>query len=135
MITYKIKERALDPLDSLITKTGADIEFSLRAVENDIAYLQKNKREMISQMALEEAKMKNVVRTHPHIEKMTEEDRIACYIYQQAYAFCKVAENKIKQIDEQVRDYEAEKEEIKNQTGLAVGEVALAKPEESKKDA
>ena len=122
MITYKIKEteaKDTDPMETVIVKTGGEVEFTLAGVNADIIYLQKMKKELLAKKGIEEAKKVNVLGTHPHIEQMSEEDRVACYLYQEAFAFCKVAENKIKEIDEQIAEYEKEKEEIKNQTGLS----------------
>ena len=118
MIKYKVEEIAADPLDSLIVKTGADIKFTIRSIDNDVAYLEKMKTELVAKSKIEEAKKSNVLRTHPHIEQMSEEDRVACYLYQESFAFCKVAVNKLKEIDKQLQDYKEEKAEIVKQVGI-----------------
>ncbi len=118
MITYKVKEIALEPKDSLIVKVGGEVEFSIRAVDNDIIYLEKQKKELVAQMGIEEAKKINILGTHPHIENMSEEDRIACYLYQQSFAFCKVGAGKLEEIENQLKEYASEKAEIEKQTGI-----------------
>lgn len=119
-IKYTIKETALDQNDSLIVKTGGEVEFSMRNINNDVVYLEKSRKELVAQIGLEEAKKVNVLGTHPHIEQMSEEDRVACYLYQQAFAFCKVAKGKLEEIEKQLKDYADEKAEIIKQTNLKI---------------
>src|ERR1035437_3297485 len=120
MIEYKVKETAIDAKDSLIEKTGGTVEFTINNIDSDVIYLEKSKKELVAQSALEEAKKSNVLRTHPHIEQMSEEDRVACYLYQQSYAFTKVAVGKIAEIEKQLADYAEEKAEILKQTGIVL---------------
>ncbi len=119
-IEYKVKETSINPHDSVIEKHGQAITFTIGDIDRDVLYLEKAKKELEAQMKLEEAKKSNVVGTHPHIAEMSEEDRVATYLYQQAFAFCKVAESKIKQITEQIESYGTEKEEILKQTGIVL---------------
>lgn len=125
MITYTIKTSAENPADSVILKTGGEVEFTMNNIDADIAYLEKTKKELTAQMGLEDAKMKNVLRTHPHIEQVSEEDRVATYLYQQSFAFTKVAKSKLELIEKQLKEYADEKVEIIKQTGLVIEE---AKP-------
>jgi hypothetical protein len=120
MITYTVKTKAENPSESVILKTGGEVEFTMNNIEADIAYLEKTKKELTAQMSLEDAKMKNVLRTHPHIEQVSEEDRVATYLYQQSFAFTKVAKSKLEQIENQLKEYADEKVEIIKQTGLVI---------------
>ncbi len=117
-IKYKIKKAEADEKESIIVKTGDVVEFTMRNIDNDIAYLERSQKELEAQMRIEEAKKQNVLDTHPHIADMPEEDRVACYIYQQSYAFTKVGKEKLEEIVKQLEDYAADKAEIEKQTGI-----------------
>lgn len=124
-IEYKIKEGSdsENKKDITIVKSGVSVEFTLGNIDADIEFLTKKRKELVAQMGLEEAKKSNVTRTHPHIAAMSEEDRVACYLYQQSFAFCKVATGKLEEIDKQLKDYADEKVEILKQTGIVLSDV------------
>lgn len=112
---YKIKKKADDINESVISKSGVIVDFTINDIHRDVAYLEKNKKELEAQIRLEEAKMKNIIGTHPHIEKVSEEDRVATYLYHQSFAFSKVGKKKLEEIESQLEDYKDELEEIKKQ--------------------
>ena len=122
MITYKIKENALDPLDSLIEKSGGTVEFSVRKVNDDIVYLEKAKKEVTGLLGINKATMENVKRTHPHIAEMTPQDLTAAYLYREAMGVVTIGEEKLDQIEKQLKDYADEKVEIEKQTGIVLSE-------------
>ena len=122
-ITYKIKERALDPKDSLIEKTGGTVEFSMNQIDKDVAYLNKALKELTAEIGVKEATKVNVERTHPHVANMTQEDLTAAYIFREATGFLHLAEQKKKQIEDQLKEYADEKAEIIKQTGIEYEQV------------
>ena len=115
MIEYKVKE--VDG-EKIIVKTGDKVEFSFRQIDMDIAYLEKNLKEIEGKLGIEKATMANVARTHPHIAEMSQEDLTAAYLYRGASGFVSVADEKIAEIKKQLDDYATEKEEIIKQTGI-----------------
>jgi hypothetical protein len=127
MITYSIKEQAPDALDIKIVKTGGEVEFTLGQIETDITYLNKAKKELSGEIGVKKATITNVTSTHPHIAEMSNEDLTAAYIYREASGYLHVAEPKLAEIEKQLADYAAEKEEILKQTGIVI-----SKPEDVK---
>jgi hypothetical protein len=119
-VIYKIKEENKNPEDALIVQSGKEVEFTLGKIETDIAYLEKNKKEISSQLNVEKATIQNITRTHPHVAKMNQEDQTAAYLYRQATGYVNVAEEKLKAINLQLEDYAKDKAEILKQTGLKV---------------
>jgi hypothetical protein len=122
MITYKVKEVALDPLDSLIEKSGGTVEFTVRKINDDIVYLNKAQKEVDGQVRISKATMENVKRTHPHIAEMKPEDLTAAYLYREALGVVTAGEEKLKQIEAQLKDYAEVKVEIEKQTELKLSE-------------
>ena len=114
MIEYKIKEGTEDT----IIKTGDVVEFNINDIDTDMAYLEKNKKEIVAQIGVQKATKENVAGTHPHIADMSNEDLTAAYLYRQATGYITVAEEKLAEINKQLEDYAAEKVEITKQTGL-----------------
>lgn len=120
MIEYKVTESKENPLDSVIVKTGGEVTFTLANVENDIAYLNKAKKEIVAQSAIQEATKANVTRTHPHVAQMTQEDLTAAHIYRDATGYLTIAKEKLDEIEKHLTNYETEKIEILKQTGLQI---------------
>jgi hypothetical protein len=122
MIEYKVKEIALDPLDSLIVKTGGEVSFTVRKIDQDVIYLNKAEKEVDGQVRIAKATMENVKRTHPHIAEMKQEDLTAAYLYREALGVVTAGEEKLKQIQAQIKDYAEVKVEIEKQTGIKLSE-------------
>lgn len=121
-IEYKIKEIALEPLQTLIVKTGGEVEFTLGKMEDDVLYLEKAKKEVVAQVSINKATMENVARTHPHIAAMTREDLTAAFLYREAMGVVTMGTEKLEEIQKQLDDYSAEKVEIIKQTGINLPE-------------
>lgn len=121
-IKYEIIEKADQPGASKILKTGLTAEFTLDDIDRDIHYLEKKKLELTSQIAIEEAKMKNIDGTNPEIGAMDEHMRQVIYLYERSFAFSKVGKEKVEEIDKQLEDYKAELMAIVLQTGLVLTE-------------
>jgi len=62
--------------------------------------------------------MENIKRTNPEIAEMDENMRKCIYIYQTAFSFSKVANEKIAEMDALLKEYREEFMQIMIQTGL-----------------
>jgi hypothetical protein len=118
---YRVKEgdESLPANEQTIIKNfESEVEFNFGNVQTDIAYLEKSKKQMVAEIGIKKAILKNIDGTHPHIGKMSQEDLTAAYLYREATGFLNMAEPKIEEIDKQLKDYADEKVEIEKQTGL-----------------
>ncbi len=128
----QLKYEIVDPknseqiLDVKIRTSGITKEFSLREVENDIAYLKKTQKELEGQIHLEEAKKQNIAHFHPKVLTLSEEDMQATYLYQKSVSFVKIGLDKLKEVMDQLAQYDQEKQAIKEQTGLFIEPSAAA---------
>lgn len=127
MIEYKIKPvvvaegeeaKPVDPKDVVIIKTGDEVEFTVGAIDRDIQYLEKSKKELVAEIGIKKATVENVTRTHPHVAAMTPEDLTAAYLLREATGFLNVGEPKLEEINKQLSDYADDKAEIEKQTGI-----------------
>ena len=122
MIEYKVTENpeVTELMDKEIVKTGGEVKFTLRQIENDKIYLNKKKTEIEAECRIREATKSNITRTHPHIEKMTEEDLTAAYLYREATGFLSESAKNLKNIQKGLDEYAEDIIEIEKQTGLKV---------------
>jgi hypothetical protein len=104
--------------DVKIRKSGLTAEFTMNDIDRDIQLLEKKKLELDSQIKIEDAKMQNIDRTNPEVGQMSPEMRQVVYIYERAYAFCKVGKEKVEEIDKMIADYKHELMDIALQTGI-----------------
>lgn len=118
MCHYKIIKKAENPLETIIRKTDFSVDFTLGDLENNNTYHEKLKKEIEAKKQIEEAKIVNVLRTNPEVEKMDEKTLIAAFLYYGAKSFCKTAMDKLKQIENQISKDTNEIKEIRKQTGL-----------------
>ena len=120
---YQIKEKASNPEDSVILKTGIEevkAEFSFNDINKDITTLNKKKLELEGKIKVETAKIQNVKDYHPETEKMDEKARIAASIYQISTEEVRIAEKYLEAIKERLDLYAKEMEEISRQTGIEI---------------
>ena len=102
--------------DSTIKKVWENtVEFTFSQVEGDILRLDKTAKELTAQRDLNSAKMENVSKNHEIVNTLTEEQLVACYIYQDAKAIFTASDKKIKEIEEASLGLISEKEEILRQ--------------------
>lgn len=128
---YEVIEKAENPAETKVKKSGITAEFTLREVQADIASLQKLRLEIDAKARIESAKMQNIERDMPEIADMDENQRKIIYIYQQAASTYKMASEKVAEIDKQLEEYEAELNNITQQTGLVLTEPNGTTEEES----
>lgn len=118
-VDYKVLEAKENPAETIIEKSGMTSQFTLGEIAVDLNLLQKKHDELESQMRIEEARMINIDRTNPEIGAMSEEMRQVIFIYAKAFAFVKVAKEKLNEIDAQVKEYNEEMEVIQSRLGLS----------------
>lgn len=128
-IYYEIVEEKENPAETLIRKHGMVSEFTLGEINVDLSLLAKKKNELESQIAVEAARMTNIDRTNPEIGQMEEAMRQVVFIYERAFAFVKIAKQKVAEIDAQAKEYREEVVRIAMETGLN-----LKSPEEKAAD-
>ena len=115
---YEVIEPAENPGDTKIKKSGLTAEFTMNDIDRDRQLLEKKKTELDAQIGIEEAKMQNIDRTNPEVGQMSAEMRQVIYIYERAYAFCKVGKEKVGEINNMLETYKHELLDIALQTGL-----------------
>jgi hypothetical protein len=111
-------EDGKQPGDVKIRKSGLTAEFTMNDIDRDIQLLEKKKTELDAQIKIEDAKMQNIDRTNPEVGQMSPEMRQVVYLYERAYAFCKVGKEKVEEIDKMIADYKHELMDIALQTGI-----------------
>ncbi len=100
MHTYKIVEKNENPKQNVIEKTGITARFTLEEIEQAEKANAKSITELKAMMNHRDAVMKNVVVHHPNVLTISEEDRYAVHMFQEAFAFNKQAEVKLKELEE-----------------------------------
>ena len=121
--TYKIKDtgvtETVDTAEQLkIVKSGISAEFTLKEVKEHMKYLDRVSKELQGKRLVEDAKATNVLMYNSFIKDLTEEQLHAAHMYFTSMAFCKDAEDKVKEIEDQIEAYTAEVAEIYKQTGI-----------------
>lgn len=118
IISYRVVDEKENPAESVIQKTGMVAEFTLGDINRDLMLLAKKKDELESQIAVEDARCKNIDRTNPEIGEMSEEMRQIIFIYERAFAFVKIARQKVEEIKAQEKSYREEVIKIQMETGM-----------------
>ena len=120
-LTYRILEENVENIGaSVVEKVGMVVTFTVDDIDRDLVALRKKREELEGQMKIESARMVNIDRTNPEIGQMSEEMRQVVYIYERAYAFCKVGGEKIAEIVAQEKEYRDEVTNIIMQTGIKI---------------
>jgi hypothetical protein len=114
-IKYSVVEKAADPLDSVIEKTGATVKFTMRQLDQADAQMQRTLKEITSQRDLEKAKMTNIENNHPEVLKMTDEQLFTAAMYQEAKRMVGMLDPKIVEFQKALDTDLAEKAVIETQ--------------------
>jgi hypothetical protein len=117
---YKIKSKGEHALDTVITKSNFDLDFTLGEIQSNVDKIQKMKVEMSSKARLDEATMTNIEGTMPEIKDIKDEVLKVYYIYAKAKFFVEEVKNQIKHLDEVVAEEQKALDEIKAQTGITL---------------
>jgi len=111
--------------DWVIQKSGLTAEFTLNDIKRDIEILKKMKIEMDAKVGIEAAILENISVNYPDAPKMEEKLRVAVFLYQKSFATKKMCEEKVAEIDKQLKEYAEETQEILNQTNLSLEEKTI----------
>jgi hypothetical protein len=127
MITYTFKpeENTNDGVikvtkknDRVIVKTGHEIEFTLTDMENNEAYLEKQKKEIVPVIEHRKAVMQNVAENHPIVSELTPEQRHAVHMYREAEVELEKYEEVLAEVNRVLEKSAEEKKEIIKQLNL-----------------
>jgi hypothetical protein len=117
---YKVKEKGENVLDTIITKSNFDLDFTLREVQENIDRIKKMKVELSSKARLDDAVCKNIEGTNPEIKDIDPRILKVYHIYAKAKFFVEEAQEQIKRFDEVLDEEQKALEEIKVQTGVEI---------------
>lgn len=98
--------------DRVIEKRGDVVEFSMNDIDNHINVLTKARKEHAGMVEHENAIVDNIEHFHKFVKKLTDEELLTAWMYKESKEKSKIHNNKIKEIDEQLKEYEDEKLEI-----------------------
>lgn len=117
---YSIKEKGEHPLDTVITKSNFNLDFTLRELQENIDRIQKIKVELSTKAKLDDAVCKNIEGTNPEF-KDVELNMLKVYnIYSKARLSIEDIMEKIKEVDEILSEEQKALDEIKTQTGIEI---------------
>lgn len=137
---YKFKEgeESKPPIERIIEKTGDVVEFSLLEIENNAYQFEKTLKELKANRELKQGILNNLDIHHPFIKDMSEFDRYAVHMYQEAWALVKAYNEKITEIEKQYKSLKDEtatiKEALPELADVVSPYVQLVKPEEKPVD-
>lgn len=118
-ITYCIKQ-GTEGADAVVLKSGHEVEFKMSEVKAHKEKMEAFKRELEAQIALEEAKRRNVADNHPVVTGLTDEQMAAVSIFYASKGIQKKSEEKLGEVSEVLSGYADELAEIERQTGLSL---------------
>ena len=127
MITYTFKpeENTNDGVikvtkknDRVIVKSGHEVEFTLTDMENNEAYLEKQKKEIVPVIEHRKAVMQNVTENHPIVSELTPEQRHAVHMYREAEVELEKYEEVLAEVNRVLEKSAEEKKEIIKQLNL-----------------
>lgn len=131
-VKYKIIKKSENPFETIIEKSDFSIRFNLSEIETAIFQNEKLKKEIEAKKEIEEAKITNVLRNYPEVEKMDEKLLIACYLYYESKSFLKTAKEKLAEIEKKNEAGRKELAEIYQQTKLCIIRIDKPKKDEKK---
>lgn len=117
---YSVKLAGETPGQTVILKENISFEFTLDKVEEDIRYLNKKRIEIEATAGISAAKITNITEHHPYVKDMDPKKLLAFYMYHLETQIQNELLDKLQEVDNQLKEYAAEKSEILKQTGVAV---------------
>lgn len=118
-ITYNIK-KGEEGSEDVIVKCGHEVEFKMSDVKAHVEKMKTLKKELDAQVELEVAKQRNVEDHHAIVGGMSEEEMAAVSIYYASKGIQKKSEEKLKDVNALLEEYEKELCAIKEQTGATL---------------
>lgn len=120
MIEYKVLNPEVEEVEKVIEKQGHTHEFSVKAVRDQLTDLEKQMKESVAQIILEDAKISNYKEHYPVIKDLTEEQVNAVRMYYDAMLVKVAHEKKLERLKEVDQEVKTEIVEIEKQTGVKI---------------
>ena len=117
--------------EKIIEKRGLVIKFTYNELVADKAKFEKTLKELKANCELKQGILDNMDQHHPFIKEMSEFDRYAVHMYQEAWAARKAYTEKIDEIEKDFNEYLKEIEDIKSQLPELGEIVSPMQPDES----
>lgn len=108
---YKIKK-------GNIVKSDFELEYEPGEFKTSLKNAEQKLKELTAQKSIYVAKADNVARNHPHVEKLSDEQRNAVWIYQENFVASKQADTIIKGLAKNIKLLKKEMAEIEKQTKI-----------------
>lgn len=116
---YQIKKKGKTQNEHVIEKKYEHVvTFTMEDIEAHERLLEKALKELDTQLKLESAKRDNIRNNNKWINNMTPEKVHACYMFHSSVAAIAQYNPKIKEIKKQLKEYKAEKAQIKEALGF-----------------
>ena len=106
--------------DDIIEKSDFSIKVPIEDIKNHYKDLTTRLTELTAQGVLEATKMENYTDHNPIIEKTSEKDMNAIYLYHKSFMTVKACDEQIESINTVIKDYKKEVKQINKQTGLKI---------------
>lgn len=111
---YKINKKGQ------IIKSDFEIIYNQNDYANALQANEKKLTEAEAQKTVYKAKMDNVARNNPNIEKMSEDDRNRVWLYQENHIAVVQVDEAIKALKKNIKSIKEEIKDIEKQTGLKI---------------
>lgn len=130
MPKYKILQG--EGLDSQIEKTDFATDFSLKDLKINYEKVKKMIVELTAKKGVEDATMVNIETNHEIVKTLIPETIAAVYLWQEAKNRSIECQEKLDTLNDYIKEYEAEFQGIKEQTGISIEDDAAQPQEETK---
>lgn len=111
-------EKGADGEENFIHTSGKPYKFKMSDVTVHLTELLRGQKECKAQVALENAKMTNILEHNPIIKDLSDEQLHAIHLYFSTKVMRDQFQNRLDQIEAQIAEYTEDVAEIKRQTGI-----------------
>ena len=115
---FSLKKKSKEVLETVISITEMTKEVTVAQLLYDDRENKKNLTEIEAMVKFEKAKIKNIKNNHPDVQKLSKRILIGAFLYYQATVAVKEGNDKIKQLNEALKNLAKDKKDIKKQTGF-----------------
>jgi hypothetical protein len=115
---YQLKKKSKEALETVISITEMSKDVTVAQLLYDERENKKNLTEIEAMVKYEKAKIKNIKNNHPDVPKLSKRVLIGAYLYYQATTAVKEGNDKIKQLNEALKNQVKDKKDITKQTGF-----------------
>ena len=101
-----------------IIKTDFEERYNKEDFIRSVSQSETQLKQLEAQAEIYKAKVDNVARNHPHVLKVSEEDKNAIWLYHENFVASLQAEKMIKALKKGIKGVKQEMKEIEKQTGI-----------------